>query len=171
MQHIGQGATSVMLWEGFDSVYNHAIRAGRGTTPPNDTSGLPLPPVAYNQTTGTYAPRAIFYQDAQIFKFVSPGSTRIAATTSLAGMQVYAFTHARNGQVTIIGHNTGSARTIAGTLVGVPSVQTLQIYQTHAAANMQRGADIAVVHGHFLASISARTYFTLTTGVTHARLP
>jgi len=161
----------VLLWEGFDSVYTHAIRAGRGTTPPNDTSGLPHPPVAYNQTAGTYAPRAIFYQDAQIFKFVSPGSTRIAATTSLAGMQVYAFTHASNGQFTIIGHNTGSARTIAGTLAGVPGVQTLQIYQTNSAAHMQRGADIAVVHGYFMASISAYTYFTLTTGVAHSPLP
>ncbi len=56
--HIGQGPTSLMIWEGFDSVYNHAIRAGRGTTAPNDTQGLLNPPVAYNASNGTYSTRS-----------------------------------------------------------------------------------------------------------------
>src|SRR6185295_16624011 len=36
MSMIGGGAASVMFWDAYDSVYNHAILAGRGSTPPND---------------------------------------------------------------------------------------------------------------------------------------
>jgi hypothetical protein len=160
---LGQGPAGLMIWEGFDSVFNHAILAGRGSAPGNDDTAGPAP-IAYNSSTKTYTPRLGFYQNAQIFKFVSPGSKRIGTSTSLSGVTVYAFYNSSNGQITIVGNNTGTAKTISGNLTNLPAIGTLQLYQTNSSLNLQRGADATVSNGTFSASISANTIFTLTTG-------
>ncbi len=54
--------TANLVWDGFDSVYQHAIRAGRGSTPPNDSPGIEPPLIAYNSTTHLYTPRKGFYE-------------------------------------------------------------------------------------------------------------
>jgi O-glycosyl hydrolase len=86
---LGQNASAMIVWEGFDSIYNHAIIAGRGSQPGNDDVGYV--PLAYNQSTHAYTPRKEFYQNAQLFKFVPPGSVRISATGSTGGLTAYAF--------------------------------------------------------------------------------
>src|SRR5205085_9984558 len=44
---IGQNMNSVQIWDAYDAVYNHAIRAGRGSSPGNDNLGMPAL-IAYN---------------------------------------------------------------------------------------------------------------------------
>ena len=31
LAHMSQGPAAIVVWDGYDSVYNHAILAGRGT--------------------------------------------------------------------------------------------------------------------------------------------
>jgi hypothetical protein len=47
-----QGASAVLVWDGYDSVYNHAILAGRGSTPPNDAGNGPAL-LSYDTATHT----------------------------------------------------------------------------------------------------------------------
>jgi hypothetical protein len=160
---IGQNASAVMFWDAYDSVYNHAILAGRGTTPPNDNTFAP-PLIAYNTSTGIYTPRQTFYQFAQISKFVQAGAIRVGASGS--GVTFYAFRHPITGRVTIVGSNTGgSAITFNGTLsnVGTPSV--FQFYRTDSSNNLARGADVVVTGGKFTFTAPANSYFTLASPV------
>jgi hypothetical protein len=61
LPEIAQGAAATIVWDGYDSVYNHAILAGRGTTPPNDAGNGPAL-LDYDTATGLYAPRKAFYE-------------------------------------------------------------------------------------------------------------
>jgi hypothetical protein len=168
---IGQGASSVLIWDAYDSVYNHAIIAGqfyndgRGTTPPNDAGNLAAL-MAYNSTTGVYTARPQFYQ-MQTFKYVMPGSVRVGITESNANLTIYAFRHPTTGKVTIVGRNIGgSAITLNGSLSGMGSVTSLQLYQSSISNNynsVTRGSDAVVSGGSFITTVAANSYFTLTT--------
>jgi hypothetical protein len=179
---LGQNASATLMWEAYDSVYNHALWRGANapstcapspacsSTAPNDdflnTSnccGIPAP-LAYNASTGTYSARQQFYQ-MQTFRYIRPGSIRIGASAS--GLTVYAFRHPATGQVTIVGRNTGaSSIKLSGSLSGVGAVGVLQFYQTSISDNYSsftRGADAIVTGGSFVVTVPVNSYFTLTT--------
>ena len=163
LAHLSQGPSAILTWDAYDSVYNHAILAGRGTSPPNDVGNGPAL-LAYNSSTQTYSPRKAFYEQAQLFKFVPPGARRIAATESNSNLTVYAFRDQSSGRVTIVGRNAStSGFTLTGTLTNVPSISQFELYQTTPSSNMQRGADVTVTNGAFSAQIAGSSVFTLTT--------
>lgn len=163
MSMLGQNASAVLIWEGYDSVYNHAILAGRGTTAPNDAGNGPAP-LAYNSTTGIYTPRPSFYQDAQLFKYVPQGSVRIGATESNANLTMLAFYHAADGRVTIVGRNASSSSLpVSGVLNNLPALSSLQFYLTDATNNFARGSDVTVSNGAFSFIAPGNSIFTLTT--------
>jgi hypothetical protein len=161
MNMIGQNANAVLLWEGFDSVYNHAILAGRGTTPPNDDPGINLPPLSYSTANKTYAARPLFFQYESVFKFILPGAVRINATDSASNVTLYAFNQPSTGRVTIIGQNTGSATLMTTTLTGLPGINTFEFYQA-TNSSLQRNADVPVSGASFSFTAPANTFFTLT---------
>ena len=79
-----------------------------------------------------------------------------------------AFNNAGLGQITIVGINTsGSAATLSGALVSLPTVPYLELYYTSATTNLANGGSVAVNNGTFSATIPANCVFTLTgfTGV------
>jgi len=150
-----------LIWDGFDSLYNHAVRDGRGTTPPNDSPGIEAPLIAYNTTTGVFTPRKGFYENAQLFAFVNPGAQRIGATDNDANLVAYSFRNS-NGQLVIVGRNNGASNiTVSGTLTNVPTVSTFQLYQTNSSLNLQRGSDVPVTSGSFSLTVTPGTSFTL----------
>ncbi len=161
---IGQGAAAVQIWDAYDSVYNHAILAGRGSTAPNDAGNLAAL-MSYNASTGTYAARPQFYQ-MQTFKYVMPGAIRVGVTESHSSLTVYAFRHPTTGRVTIVGRNIGgSSITLNGSLSNVGSVGALQFYQTSISNNygsFSRGADAVVSNGAFVVTVPSNSFFTLT---------
>jgi len=162
---VGQGASATQIWEAYDSVYNHAILAGRGSNAPNDAGNLAAL-LSYNSGTGTYAARPQFYQ-ASAFKYVQPGSIRVAANESNGSLTIYAFRHPTSGRVVLVGRNTsGSAITINGSLSGVGTVTSFQSYASTLSNNYNsftRGADAVVSGGSFTYSAPADSFFTLTT--------
>ena len=162
LSQVSQGASAILVWDGYDSVYNHAIQAGRGTTPPNDAGNGPAL-LAYSTSTHLYTARKPFYEFAQLFKYVPAGSVRVAANESNGNVTIFAFQHAASGRVTIVGRNTGStAVTFAGTLANMPAVATFQFWRTTSSIDMQRGTDVAVSGGAFTFTAPANGVFTLT---------
>jgi O-glycosyl hydrolase len=145
------GYTGILVWEGFDSYYYHH----------NSWSFWGL--LAYDQTTGLYAPRQRFYANAQLNRFIRPGAVQIDTNTSIGSLTVIAFYDPASGKVSIVGHNTGTAAiTINGQLQHLPEVISLALYRTNASVNLQRGTDIPVVGGAFSVTIPADTFFSLT---------
>ena len=162
---LSQGTSAVIIWDGYDSVYNHAILNGGGTTPPNDAGPGPAP-LAYDMTTGIYSPRKCFYEYEQVFKFVPSGSVRISASQSNGNVVITAYYHQTSGRVSIVGRNSGtSSVSYAGTLVNLPHISTLQFYQTSetdSSINMLKGNDIAVSNGALSFVAPPNSIFTLT---------
>jgi len=148
---LANGFSGVLVYDAYDSFYYHHNSWGYW--------GL----LAYNQSTGVYTPRKRFYANAQLSRFIRPGSVRIAVSSSISGLTVLAFSNPTTGQVTIVGHNTStSAITINGQLQNLSVPNSLMLYQTNSSVNLQRGADIPVVGGAFSVSIPADTFFSLT---------
>jgi beta-lactam-binding protein with PASTA domain len=160
---LGANASGLQVWEAYDSVYNHAIAAGRGTVAPNDGGNGPAP-LAYDSTTGVYTPRQVFYQMQQLFKFVPSGSLRVSASASNANLTLLSFRDPVSGRVTIVGRNIG-ASTIAltGTLSGVAAVKTFTTYRTDVSGNnFARGSDAVITNNAFYYVAPVNSYFTLT---------
>ncbi|MGZ3801497.1 MAG: glycoside hydrolase family 30 beta sandwich domain-containing protein [Bdellovibrio sp.] len=156
-----QNSSSLIVWEGFDSVYNHAIIAGRGSAPGNDDVGYV--PLAYDSTSKTYSPRKEFYQNAQLFKFVPPGSVRIGTSGLGSGLTSVAFFHQLSQRVTIVVYNSGSATNISTTLSGLPSLSSMAYYKTDNTNNLTQTADIPVSSGNsFSFSVPASSIVTVT---------
>jgi hypothetical protein len=163
MTHLGQNPSATLVWDAYDSVYNHAILAGRGSLPPNDVGNGP-PLLQYDSSTRTFTRRPPFYQIEHIFRFVPKGSVRIGATESNAALQIYAFRHQASGRLTIVGRNTGgSAITVQGSLSGLTTVSGFQFYQTSGGFYFQRGSDVVVTSGAFVFTAPSNSFFTLTT--------
>jgi hypothetical protein len=156
------GSSGLMVWEGFDSIYNHAIVNGKGTAPGNDDD-FGGAPIAYNATTKTYTPRLSFYQFSQLFKFVSPGSVKIGSSSNSASINAEAFTYAPTGKLTIFGQNTSaSSQTLSIALNNITNLPaTLAYYQTNSTSNMAQGANVAVSGGTATVTVPANTVFTL----------
>ena len=148
---LANGYSGILVYDAYDSFYYHHNNFGFW--------GL----LAFNQTTGIYTPRARFYANAQLNRFIRPGAVRIGVNNSIPGVTVVAFYHPLSGQVSIVGHNTGpSPVTINGLLQNLPIVNSLALYQTNTSLNLQRAADISVVGGTFSVSIPADTFFSMT---------
>ena len=161
--HLDDGAAAHLTWDGFDSVYQHAIRAGRGSTPPNDSPGIELPLIAYAAATGTYTPRQQFYEQAQFFRFVRPGARRIEADSANGSIRVYAYRNA-DGRLSIIGRNSGGALTLTGSLAGLTGITSLTSYFTNATQRLASGPSAAVTSGAFSIAVPANTIFTFDSG-------
>lgn len=171
MAMLDENPTAILMWDGYDSVYQHAIDAGRGTTAPND-AGDELPLLAYNSTTGVYTPRKQFYEYTQLFKYIPKGAIRISASESSTNVTAYAFHHPVSNRVTVVGQNLGSSdATFSGSLLNLPSVSSFEYYITDSFSNFQRGSDVAVTDGKFSVVAPGSGIFTLTTSAPADQTP
>lgn len=158
--HLTQGASALLVWDGFDSVYNHAILAGRGATAPNDAGNGPA---LLTYEGGKYQPRKAFYEAMHLFKFVPAGSLRIGATESNADVTVLAFHDPATGRVTLVGRNTGGDTVnFSAMLSNLPAVPSFELYVTDPSVNMQRRPDVTVNGGGATFTVPPFSVFTLT---------
>jgi O-glycosyl hydrolase len=152
LDFIQQGAASALVYDGYDSYYEHHGSMGYW--------GL----LAYDAASKSYAPRKRFYTVAQVVRFARPGMVRIGAASSDDAVRAFAFTDPSTGALTIVGRNTsGTDQTLHGTLAHLPSAGTLSLYQTTQTLDMARGARVSVSGNTFTAQIAADSVFTLTT--------
>jgi len=168
---LDDNARAYIYWDGFDSVYQHAIRHdSRWTTPPNDwcywmKTDVGKPLIAYNWSTNSWAPRKQFYEHAQLFKYIVPGAVRIGATANNRKLAVYAYRNP-DGGVVIVGRSTSSgAIAVNGTLSSGNASPTLGFTYTTPTQNMMKGAAVSVNDtGAFSVTIPANCVFTLSGG-------
>jgi O-glycosyl hydrolase len=150
-RHLRDGAAAALVYDAYDSVYEHHESIGHW--------GL----LSHDPASGAYRARKRFYASMQVFRFVPPGSIRIGATASGPDLQAQAFHHAGSGRTTIVGRNAApTAVTVRGSLANLPPIDTLELYQTTATRNFERGADVAVSDGEFSVTIAPDSIFTLT---------
>lgn len=154
-------ASALIMWDGYDSVYNHAIVGGHGDQPPNDAGNGPAP-LSYDSKTGVYAARPEFYQFAALFKYVPPGSQRIESTCNSPDVSSVAFVHHASRRLTLIGLNRGDAPIIVRvTLDGVDAPGVMQVF-TSRATQLLRQDDVAVKERGLELTVPAGSYFAVT---------
>jgi O-glycosyl hydrolase len=171
MTHLEGNPSAVMVWDGYDSAYYHPLLRGESFTPPNDAGNGPAP-LAYDVATGKYTPRRSFYQTAQIFKYVPPGSVRIGASQPNNNLILYAFYHPGDGRVTIVGENRGGTDVnFLGSLVNLRAPASFQHYHTHDDHLLEREPDVLVTNGSFAFVAAGDSFFTLTGLVTPDTTP
>jgi hypothetical protein len=117
-----------------------------------------------NAVPKTYTPRKNFYTLAQIARFVRPGAQQNGVSGSLGQLlQMQAFYHRGNGQLTLTGVNADdTATTLTGTLTSLPAVAKLELYYTSSDTNLYHGATVQITNGVFVASVPGDCVFTLT---------
>jgi O-glycosyl hydrolase len=164
--YLDQGASGLLMWEAYDSVYNHAILNGHGSAPGNDSLSFGDTPVlAYNKTAKTYTPRTEFYEYEHLFKFVPIGSVRIGATSSSGNVRAEAFKDPVSGRVTIMGDSgDSSSDTITINLANVPSSPSYDVYQTATNSGYQftKTATSSVSNNSVTITVAAGALFTAT---------
>jgi hypothetical protein len=149
IQQLKNGARSVGMWDAYDSVYNHM---------PNDA----YPMIELNGATGTWAPNVHYFAYKPLFKFVWPGMLRVAATEAASNLAAVAFADQAGGRTTIVGYNTGSARTLRISLANLPVVGALKCYQSTWTSQFSSRADVSLVNGVASVPVDAGAVFALT---------
>ncbi len=151
LQHLEGGATAALVWEAYDSVYEH---------PPSTWSLWGT--LGFDQSTRTYSPRKHFYAIAQVSKFVPPGSRRIGVSGSTQQFTVLAFHDKVSGKLAIVGESRrGTDMRLKGELLNLPNVSELEVYYTSSLADLQKGDDVTVQSDAFSVVIPAECIFTL----------
>lgn len=153
---LANGASSGLVWEGFDGYYPHS--AGNwifwGLFAINGTNVVPK----------IYTPRKNFYTVSQISRFVRPGAQRVGISGSPGLLELVAFQHPRTGQFVLTGANPDSnSTTLVCTLTNLPAITNLSFYYTSSSTNLYLSASFPLSNGLLTASIPADCVFTFTT--------
>ena len=147
------GATGGVVWEGYDSYYQH---------PPGGWSLWGV--VGYDRETKTYIPRKHLPALAQITKYVLPGSWHIAVNgQDNKNLTILAFNDTIQGRVTITGINRGNTPVkIRGNLKDLPSVKSWEMFCTDSIKNLNKENNVPITNKSFTTTIPAKSIFTLT---------
>lgn len=152
LDHLEQGASAALAWDAWDNWHEHTPCCtvdhwGEITT----------------DTTGVYRAKKRFFTNEQVFRFVSPGMSRIAATSSNDSIRVLAFSGTQSG-LTIAGENSGSSpMTVSVMLSASPPATVLRYFRTNATEDFVQGPDVQASGGSFTVAVPAESFFTLTT--------
>jgi O-glycosyl hydrolase len=156
LNHLADGVHAALAWDAWDNWHEHQACC----------------PVSHwgqvaKDASGTYRPKKRYFSNEQVFRFVSPGMTRIGTTSADPNLRLVAFSGP--GGITLVGRNAGNAAlTVSGTLTGTPTVTSLALYRTSATEDLVRGPDVAVSGGTFNVDIPADSFFTLTSRASSA---
>src|SRR5258706_4135418 len=152
LELLKNGATAGMVWEGYDSYYEHHAPS------PFSYWGM----LAFEPKTRTYIPRKNFYAIQQVSKFVLPGSWQVSVSQPGDSLTVLAFHDTVSGRVSIVGINKRhSPVAIACSLANLPVIDTFEMYYTNNSENVHQGADIPVKGKAFKTTVPADCIFTL----------
>lgn len=150
---LANGASACMVWEGYDSYYEHHAPS------PFSYWGV----LEFNKQSRTYHPRKQFYTIAQISKFLTPGSVRIESATSTKHVLLIA-TRDSQDRINILGVNvTDAAIELAVGLENLPKVEGFRMWHTGESANLARHPDKKSTDGrNACVLIPAKSVFALT---------
>lgn len=153
LRHLEQGASAAIVYEGYDSYYDHHNAFGYW--------GL----MSYNEGDRTYAPTKRLYLVAQIFRFVRPGMVRIGTSGAGDQLQLLAFTDPQTGELVMVGRNpTGVPLSLQLNLPGPPAPSSFEHYRTSLDENLVRLPDVTSQGNVLSVNVPGLSVFTLRGG-------
>jgi O-glycosyl hydrolase len=148
------GANACMLWEGYDSYYEHHK--------PSLFSYWGI--LGFDPRKKTYTPRKHVYAISQISKFITPRSWQMAVSPDTSKeFPVIAFYDIKSHRITLVGENNKDREvTLKVTLANLPAVESLEMIYTNATENLHSNGNIRIADRSFQTTIPANCIFTLT---------
>lgn len=153
LSFLKHGATAGIVWEGYDSYYEHHAPS------PFSYWGM----LSYDPVNKTYSPRKNFYAVRQVSKFVLPGSFRVDVSGALGdSLLLLAFHDEKTKSLSIVGINKAHTPVkINCQFSDLPAVNKLDLYYTNQTENVKWLNDVPVKNGVFNTAIPADCIFTL----------
>jgi O-glycosyl hydrolase len=150
--HLQNGAKACLIWEGYDSYYEHHA--------PSTFSYWGI--LSYDQKNKIYSPRKHFYALQQFFKFILPGSWRIDCSTIEDSVKAVTFLDPVTGQITMAGvNNKTSSISLRAALSNLPAYDHFELFYTDSTQNLHKNPAVSVKGKSFRASIPPECIFTL----------
>jgi O-glycosyl hydrolase len=147
------GASACLLWEGYDSYYEHHK--------PSLFSYWGI--LGYDPLTKTYSPRKHFYAVSQISKYLNPGSWQIKVSDTPNELPLIAFYNPESHRITLVGINKkGTEVSLKGTLSNLPGIESLEMIYTTSIGNFLRNNNIKVSDESFQTTVHSNCIFTIT---------
>lgn len=160
------GAGSYIFWDGFDCVYQHAIRNGYGSNPPNDWvfwygPGEGKPMIEYIPSSNQWKPRKQFYEFGQVYKYVKPHAVQIVSENNDTSLIVRTFLNP-DGKLVITGRNLNSKSILLNVTVNnLPLIKSIEMIYTNKDLNLKRSTGIILNKSEIKATVPADCVFTL----------
>jgi len=153
LELIKHGASGGIVWEGYDSYYEHHF--------PSKGSYWGI--LGHDTITGKYLPRKHFYAISQISRFVRPGSWQIAVSGEDTAVTTAAFYNDASRHISIVAiNNQHEPVTIRGLLENIPGVKQFDVFRTDSIANLLRTPAVKIAGNAFTLTIPGDCIITLT---------
>jgi O-glycosyl hydrolase len=150
---IRNGASACLLWEGYDSYYEHHS--------PSLFSYWGI--LGYDSSSKVYTPRKHFYAVSQISKFITKGSWQIGISDAQKGLHLIAFYDPASSQVTLAGINKKENEIrLCGTLANLGGFESLQMHYTDSIVDLCESRNVRFKGKSFQAVVPSNCIFTLT---------
>ena len=128
LDFLKNGATAALVWEGYDSYYDHHA--------PSLFSYWGI--LEYDKGNKTYTPRKHFFAISQISKYVTPGSWQVELQNSDSKAPAIAFFNPSRNAPVIVGINTYNKPTqVEISLDNFPGIKSVQLIFTDSINNLK----------------------------------
>ena len=154
LRALNQGATAALFWDAFDNLELCEMRPSFYGLMRNDDHH--------------YSPKKRYYAAKQLYRFVRPGSERIAATTDGTGLMVSAFRSRPDNSIVVVGVKQGGSRSVRVTLPdGIQTPSAWEVYQTTRTLDCSPTGSVAVTQGVAELELHDEVIFTLVGNRSH----
>jgi O-glycosyl hydrolase len=148
LRALNQGANAALFWDAYDNYQEHDARL--------TFYGL------IRNADHIYTPKKRYYAAKQLYRFVRPGSQRIAAQADAPGLTVSAFRNGATNSLVIVGIKQGGPNRIEIALSGTgPEPPAWELYATTRNVDCLKLDTVAIRNGVAQIELPEEAIFTL----------
>ena len=148
LRALNEGVSAALFWDAYDNYHEHYPRL--------TFYGL------VKNTDHVYAPKKRYYAAKQLYRFVRPGSQRIAATTETEGLVISAFRNAAANSLFIVGVKQGGLSHLQIALLHAsPTPAVWELYETTRNLDCLKVDNLVIKDGVASFDLPEEAIFTL----------
>jgi len=148
LRALNQGASAALFWDAFDNFENCELRPSFYGLMRNDNH--------------SYSPKKRYFAAKQLYRFVRPGSVRVAAETGSPEVMLSAFWDGSAGTLTIVGVKEGGPNQVQ---IRIPDSKLTSacwdIYQTTRTLDCRKTGSVSALKGTADLELPDEVIFTL----------
>jgi hypothetical protein len=153
LEFLKNGAAGAMVWEGYDSYYDHHA--------PSLFSYWGI--LSYDKENKTYTPRKHFFAISQISRYVTPGSWQVELQSNDKNAPALAFFNPSRRAPVVVGLNTyNKAMEIEISLDNFPGIKSAQLIFTDSLNDLKKQKTyLPGKNGKFKITVPANCIYTI----------